>query len=569
MSAQITRCCDLVMKGGITSGVVYPAAVHEIAERFFLVGIGGTSAGAIAASLAAAAEYRRRHTGTLDGFAELEAIAKELTGEGKLLELFRPDWETRKLFGKLVKILDGSAGLGTKLSLGAGFMFWRKRMLRRVVDNGFGLTTGMANGNRADGEMPLCEWLAAKIDAVAGKTGDPLTFADLHGAPVPGGIAGVLQAPPGRSIDFRSVATCLTFGRPLEFPLREEIFAFDPDEWARLFPRRVVEYLVREAGQIDSPSRTAEGKLPLPGDRLPIVAAARMSLSFPGLFTMVPLWARNYHVEGDPLQRVWLSDGGITSNFPVHRFDSLYPQWPTLAVNLQYEEKEGAGPQRRTPDPAHPWVYLPQRRQDGVLDLWSHFDNSETAMGALSGFIKAIFESAKAWHDNAYLKLPGFRDRMAEVWMSQGEGGMNLGMDPATLDRLVERGRVAGKLVAERFAATPKDDPMSWDGHRWVRYRSAFAGLMEALQIFRESVESPMDGDRSLLELLAANDAPPTHRFPSNRQREAAETVTRELLELARRARDLPTCNAAEDEPERPFCKGPRPRVDIGTRPQF
>ena len=47
--ANPTRCCDLVMKGGITSGVLYPPAICAIAEKFYLVGIGGTSAGAIAA----------------------------------------------------------------------------------------------------------------------------------------------------------------------------------------------------------------------------------------------------------------------------------------------------------------------------------------------------------------------------------------------------------------------------------------------------------------------------------------------------------------------------------------
>ena len=72
------RCCDLVMKGGITSGVLYPSAVREIAERFYLVGIGGTSAGAIAASVAAAAEYRRRQTGSFEGFERFEEIAREL-----------------------------------------------------------------------------------------------------------------------------------------------------------------------------------------------------------------------------------------------------------------------------------------------------------------------------------------------------------------------------------------------------------------------------------------------------------------------------------------------------------
>ena len=49
---KVHRCCDLVMRGGVTSGVVYPSAIQEIAKEFYLVGIGGTSAGAIAACAA-------------------------------------------------------------------------------------------------------------------------------------------------------------------------------------------------------------------------------------------------------------------------------------------------------------------------------------------------------------------------------------------------------------------------------------------------------------------------------------------------------------------------------------
>ena len=58
MMNKPTRICDLVMKGGVTSGVVYPFAVCELAETYSSEI--GTSAGAIAAAAAAAAEYGRR-----------------------------------------------------------------------------------------------------------------------------------------------------------------------------------------------------------------------------------------------------------------------------------------------------------------------------------------------------------------------------------------------------------------------------------------------------------------------------------------------------------------------------
>ena len=51
-----SKYCDLVMKGGITSGIVYPNAVLALAKEFRIKNIGGTSAGAIAAAVSAAAQ---------------------------------------------------------------------------------------------------------------------------------------------------------------------------------------------------------------------------------------------------------------------------------------------------------------------------------------------------------------------------------------------------------------------------------------------------------------------------------------------------------------------------------
>jgi predicted acylesterase/phospholipase RssA len=53
------RKCDIVMQGGVTSSIVYPGLVCKLAGNQFQQ-IGGTSAGAIAAALTAAAEYARR-----------------------------------------------------------------------------------------------------------------------------------------------------------------------------------------------------------------------------------------------------------------------------------------------------------------------------------------------------------------------------------------------------------------------------------------------------------------------------------------------------------------------------
>ena len=67
------------MKGGITSGVVYPGALFELAKEYTFRNIGGTSAGAIAAAATAAAElgrYKARTENSSPEMASFEQLAK-------------------------------------------------------------------------------------------------------------------------------------------------------------------------------------------------------------------------------------------------------------------------------------------------------------------------------------------------------------------------------------------------------------------------------------------------------------------------------------------------------------
>lgn len=88
--------CDIIMRGGATSGVIYPGALVELAKSYRFRNIGGASAGAIAAGVAAAAEYGRRN-GKQDVFEqEIAPISQELgqidsvSGESRLKQLFMP-----------------------------------------------------------------------------------------------------------------------------------------------------------------------------------------------------------------------------------------------------------------------------------------------------------------------------------------------------------------------------------------------------------------------------------------------------------------------------------------------
>src|ERR1700730_14791878 len=126
------RYCDVVMKGGITSGIVYPQAIDELARRYIFKNIGGTSAGAIAAVATAAAEYRRRHTGSMAGFDRLAKLPDELgahvrgTKQSRLLALFQPRVSTRRLFSVLVASLNRNTTVGRVTAVVMGFIkaYW-------------------------------------------------------------------------------------------------------------------------------------------------------------------------------------------------------------------------------------------------------------------------------------------------------------------------------------------------------------------------------------------------------------------------------------------------------------
>src|SRR4051794_38440135 len=88
----LDRYCDIVLTGGVASGVVYPWAIVELARKYRFRNIGGTSVGALAAALAAAAEYGRR-TGFEMPFEALRRAPADLArqvGDGtRMLSLFQ------------------------------------------------------------------------------------------------------------------------------------------------------------------------------------------------------------------------------------------------------------------------------------------------------------------------------------------------------------------------------------------------------------------------------------------------------------------------------------------------
>ena len=561
--SQPTRACDIVMKGGITSGVVYPHAICELAQTYRFMNVGGTSAGAIAAVATAAAEVGRDR----GGFAELARLPAWLGGGKHLQELFQPQKETEGLFRMLVAALehkrmtwfwvlitglrrfrlgsligalpgsalvvlaalsDGSALRWTALVLGvvlavAGAVAGcalaaTRRAMRAVPDNLYGLCSGNA---RSDWDAPaLTPWLADLIDRCAGRTdGTPLTFGDLKSVD---------------GLELAMITTNLTNHTAMRMPWVSQEYWFDEGELRRLFPNRVVDHMVANPAPLpDQPAdrrKTEELRerlkplCPLPaGDDLPLVVGARMSLSFPILLSAVPLhrvdWTRTANQEGHPrAERCWFTDGGASSNFPVHFFDTALPRRPTFAINLRPFHPDH--PESEEEDDN---VWMVDSAGGGRLEWWyPRPDAGGLVDKRLPAFFGDIVRTMQNRVDDSQLRMPGMRDRVVHVSLTKKQGGMNLTMDPEVIDRLTKRGRSAGAKLRHRFSEeTGAGEPLSWRTHRWTRLRSAMPAVGEFLAAMAEAYGADLgDGQIGYRELLADGMAPP-YQMTDERRAEA------------------------------------------------
>ena len=177
------RFCDLVMKGGIVSGIAYPLAVAELARHYRFHSIGGTSVGAVAAVVTAAAEYQRRQQDSGAGFKLLEKLPEQLgarpprSKHSRLLGLFQPQPETRRLLQVLVAGLNRSSGLRRVGAVIFGLLraYWLAPVLAAVfmallicyagLDGGTGLALllGLGAGGWVCWRLRASPWVAAAM----------------------------------------------------------------------------------------------------------------------------------------------------------------------------------------------------------------------------------------------------------------------------------------------------------------------------------------------------------------------------------------------------------------------
>lgn len=556
--------CDLVMKGGITSGVIYPGTVCELAKTYRFRSIGGASAGAIAAAATAAAELGRN----AGGFKRLASMPTRLTkngtnGRSTLFNLFQPHHKQQRLFGLLTahmlqpgagqvfstlraalmnypgRVVAGSlAALGV-LALGAtsgnpwgiaGAILGAAAMALLLIPllvvlgivkdvkqiERFGLCSGMPERGHA-GPPTLTEWLHEEFQALAGldPAAPPLTFGQLENA----------------DIELRMMTTNLTQGMPMTLPWAKKEYFFDPAEFRQLFPAAIVQWMTDHPAAItDNVSHQMAGRplLPFPGHRdLPVVVATRMSLSFPGLIQAVPLYAVNWT---DPANHKtlrpehvtnWFSDGGVCANIPVHMFDSPLPTRPTFAVNLA-----PFGPPPEDDEAKN--SYLPADAGAGRLLRWKDIGDGSGA--ALPSFLMSIVSTARGWVDARQLIMPGYRGRVVTIYHTEREGGMNLNMAPDVVRNLAARGAGAGAKLVDRFAGPNPgtDEAEGWAVHRWTRMRLSLAGHQEWLSKFAGAFTTS-NGDRAYADFFTSTQKPPAYK-PSDGRRKKMGDLTEALV---------------------------------------
>ena len=547
--------CDLVLTGGIVSDIVYPRAIFELSNKYRLSHVGGTSSGAIAAALAAAAEYGRG-SGGFDRFAALPAeIAPtgvfsqyqpapklrplfkmwtspmgKKTCSGKAIAFFAAavsgyvrDMVTGFLAGGLTALLifvvvstltsvnPGSLSLGLLLGwiffglilafLGAIIFFalgvWRG-LSKDLPEANFGLISGKTLRGLDPAKQPaVTDWLADKIDLVAkGKVDTntpPLTFGDLKKGPDGYGKETGTKWKP---IELAMITTDLGMKRPYKLPFADkgkqryahgplasepvEEHFFSKADFTKLFSKRVMTSLC----QGKTPLKTKPGwccpedlyAFPEEAD-LPIVVATRLSFAFPLLLQQVPLYKRDLTlvVGSDEPRKCLFSDGGLTSNFPIHLFDNLWPNSPTFGISFDDFSKE-----RHRVNGKEKRVEMATDRQKGMLPIDS--------INGIREFVRRLLDVSANWQDSLQSVLPGYRERIVHVHLKANEGGLNLKMPKPVIEELAGFGTKAGELAVSYF---------NMEEHRWRRF---LISMNEIEQVLEELTKSDQAGFLAFVE---------------------------------------------------------------------
>jgi predicted acylesterase/phospholipase RssA len=607
------RQCDIVMKGGITSGVVYPKLVAMLAREYRFRNVGGTSAGAIAAAATAAAEYGRQH-GNKGAFDTLEQLPRLLSSGAKnakgsmLFNLFQPVSALKRQFGVLVSMLNakdplsrviqglwglvsnfglwaltGSAvGLVPLAALYVCFDFGRQAggvqviaavwciavaaisalvaaLLRFVftardglIANDFGFCSGLATAtHRHEGPEALTSWLFGYYQQLAGlPPGQILTFGHLWGD-----LSAAPEAtpPPSRNIDLQMMTTALNMERPYALPFRTREFYFDPRELARFFPDAVVTHLVDHA---TSPARDGK-KVFYQGTALVQLPEAR---DLPIVLGVRMSLSFPILLQTIPL---YLVDYTLQRNqgkeAPELEATRILFSDGGLCSNFPLHFFDALLPMR--PTFAVDLTQFPPEHNDPVKDrVWMPKPNAavrhyipplstERSWSAFGEVLASMLDAARCWRDNLQQDVPGYRERIVHVRQAPDEGGLNLNMPQPTIEALGNAGSAAADCLIDCFLYAAQ--PQQAQG--WHAHE--FIRLRSLLAVLQPNLTHLSEVVRAHYASVVRSQSPPVYPFRSVAQQAAAEAI---LLGLA----TVATARATGDVDL--SIGAPRPAPDLG-----
>jgi predicted acylesterase/phospholipase RssA len=536
--------CDMVMKGGITSGVVYPRAILRLAQKYRFRAIGGGSVGALVAALTAAAELARGNR----GFERLDEKRDELSSDGFLTSRFQALEQTRPALEFFLAILSaknetasGASRFGSfanhlgsvlireyrnvfvasfvigaavgivLLSLLAeglnsplgetelssymilfGFVVGLVAaacgaiakfvyiMWRKVPKNQFGLCRG--SGAPGTAEQPLLtDWISQAINYIAG--------IEVEGTPLT--FADLKSADDvTRRIDLKIMTTNLNQTTPYIFPRNPNTFLFNEDEMSEFFPANVVQYMIENAAPTDV--SLPEGFHVFPeANKLPIVVPVRMAISFPILLSAVPVWTvkRAAWDSKRMNQPVSLTDKELSRN--LFSDGGICSNFPIHFFDAWLPRRPTFGIDLAS---------IPDENDDYILDdISSPSPSGDLAEGGVSlpqadqrdnilssrignllQFAMAVFHSAQNFRDTMQSQLPSYQERIVHVPLSSQEGGLNLNMPQTIIEGMQAKGLEAGEILC--------GERFSFERHQWVRLRVLMGLLKKNLSEMKESL---------------------------------------------------------------------------------
>lgn len=598
--------CDMIMKGGITSGVVYPGAIHELSERYRFRGLGGASAGAIAAAMAAAAEYGRSHGGR--AFGRLAELPVDL-GQHMIGRL-QPSRELQRLWTYLLGELDRSgtrrragvrAGPSAKLGIGlraVGFVAraWQV-LIALLIAVAFTLTLGLTQGGWAwafgvtlgvvtlvvghalalrslisttltdldannfgfcdghtpapgmDGTVPLTDWLNAELSVMAG-LGAPhvLTYAHLWGPAATKAYRDALEAgdhnpPPADVIRSRDIDLTMMVTNVGQG--RAHRFPFDVRTffWCSTCLGSYFDDGVIAQMTATGPEVDGDGDFDATCPRHPDTRLREMPAA-PDVPVIVGV-------------RISFSFPLLFSAVPLHTVD-----WTRTTGNRGAKICWFADGGITSNFPMHFFdALIPGRPTFGISLGPVHPDHPESMthrpthangwqigvheIDTTIGSLKAMADAMQNWQDRTLQTLPGYRDRVVDVRLRDTEGGLNLTMPAEVITELSRRGAEAARRL----------DDFDLNGHRWTRFRVSISQLGDSLGNWRAQWAADANHTEPITGMLAASASPQPYDM-SSIQREALAAAAVGLSDWAEH--ELPG-----------EANSPRPKPELRTSPRL